>query len=115
MTKLNELKISYHFQNDRNTRKARIDAIINGNFGQVVIEEWYKGAWRCLTDTGLIAIVEPKKEIILTYYFAPLKTAQAMYKASFRKMPEAVANKINKNAKTYMKMFKESIDKPAGL
>lgn len=115
MIKLNELKISYHFQNDRNERKTRIDAIVNGNFGQVVIEEWYKDAWRCLTDTGLIAIVEPKKEIILTYYFAPLKTAQMMYKASFRKMPEAVTNKIKKNAKTYLQMYHESVDKPAGI
>ena len=109
MIKLNELKVSYHFQNDRNERKAQIDAIINGNFGQVVIEEWYKDAWRCLTDTGLIAIVEPKKEIILTYYFAPMKTAQMMYRANFRKMPQAVANKIQKNANTFNKIYNDSI------
>lgn len=109
MIKLNELKVSYHFQNDRNERKAQIDAIINGNFGQVVIEEWYKDAWRCLTDTGLIAIVEPKKEIILTYYFAPMKTASMMYKAAFRKMPQAVANKIQKNANTFNKIYNDSI------
>lgn len=111
MIKLNELKVSYHFQNDRNERKAAIDTIINGNFGQVVIEEFYKDAWRCLTDTGLIAIVTPDKSLILTYYFAPMKTAAMMYKANFRKMPQAVANKIQKNANTYNKIYSESIKK----
>lgn len=105
MMKLNELKVSYHFQNDRTERKMRIERIVNGNFGQIVLEEYYKGAWRCLTDTGLVVIVEPKRELILTYYFCPLNTARAMYRACQRKMPQAVENKIRKNAKKYVELY----------
>jgi hypothetical protein len=105
MIKLNELKISYHFQNERNERKDRIDVIINGNFGQVVVEEWYKGAWRCLTDTGICAIVSENKDLILTYYFCPIRTAKMMFLTSGRKMPDYIRNKITKNQSKYSSLF----------
>lgn len=109
MMNLNEIKVSYHFQNDRQGRKQRIDEIIRGNFGQIVIEEFYKEAWRCLTDTGLCVIVSKDRNLILTYYFCPLETARMIYKAQFRKMPEAVENKIRKNQKTYKRIYQESL------
>lgn len=107
MMNLAELKISYHFQNDRQGRKARIDSIINGNFGQVVREIWYKDAWRCLTDTGLIVIVNAEKWLILTYYFALPRNLTEMYMGT--KVPEAILNKCKKNAATYNKLYHESI------
>lgn len=109
MIKLNELQVSYHFQYERRDRKDRIDSILRGNFGQVTIEEWYKDAWRCLTDTGLCAIVSYDKTRILTYYFCPLETARMMYKSQGRKMPEAISNKIKKNARTYRDLYDEVI------
>ena len=109
MMNLNDLKVSYHFQNDRTERKARIDSIVNNNFGQIVCEEWYKGAWRCLSDTGLIFIVNEQRTIILTYYFATLQVASCMYKAIGRKMPQAVENKVKKNACVYNRLYGKSI------
>jgi hypothetical protein len=109
MINLTTCKISYHFQNDRQERKAKIDKIINNNLGQVVIEEWYRDAWRCLTDTGLIIIVSAKQDFILTYYFATMKKAKAMYHDAFKTMPQAVANKIIKNANTYSAIYHASI------
>ena len=58
MTNLKSLTISYHFINDRQGRKQRMDAIIGDNWGQPVKEEWYKDAWRILTDVGIIFIVD---------------------------------------------------------
>lgn len=110
MIKLNDLKVSYHFQNDRTERKARIDAIVNDNFGQVVCEEWYKDAWRCLSDTGLIFIVNEQKTIILTYYFATMQVASCMYRAAGRKMPKAVENKVRKNAIIYDRLYHKNIN-----
>jgi len=111
MIKLNELKVSYHFQNDRKERKERIDAIINGNFGQVVIEQYFKDAWRVLTDTGIMAVVTPNKELILTYYFCPMETARMIYKSQGKKMPDYIANKIKKNARTYKNIYEENFHK----
>ena len=110
MINLTSIRVSYHFQNDRQGRKERIDRIINNNFGQVVLEEYYKGAWRCLTDTGLIFIVSEAKDLILTYYFAPMETVICMYKAMGRKVPQAVENKVRKNAKTYKRIYQENIN-----
>ena len=73
MTNLRSLQISYHFQNDRQGRKQRMDAVIGNNWGQPVKEEWYKDAWRILTDVGIIFIVDMNKTKILTYYFATMR------------------------------------------
>lgn len=107
MMKLTELKVSYHFQNDRQGRKQRIDAVVKSNWGQVVREEYYKGAWRCLTDNGLIFIVEEKKEIILTYYFALPQVIRGMYHG--KPVPTFLLNKVKNNAKTYKKIYGEAL------
>lgn len=104
---INNIPVSYHFQNDRKERKERIDKILNGNLGQPVICEEWKGAWKYVTDTGLIAIITLDEKLILTYYFAPLETVKMIYKNNGRKMPEAVENKIRKNTKRYKKLYKE--------
>jgi len=106
MTNPATLKVSYHFQNTRNERKARIDSIINGNWGSPVREVWYKDAWRIMTDAGLIFIVEPKKEIILTYYFATPSVAAGMFQG---RVPEAIKNKVRKNAQMYLEKYGEEI------
>ena len=111
MIKLNECKVSYHFQNDRQERKQRIDAIVHGNLGQVVVEQWYKDAWRVLTDTGIMAVVTEDKNLILTYYFCPMETARLIFKNAGKKMPDYIANKIKKNAHEYNKLFKENFHK----
>ena len=106
MIKLNELKVSYHFQNTRQGRDERINTITKNNWGQVVREEYYKGAWRCLTDTGLVFIVEESKTIILTYYFATMEVAIGMYHGN---VPEFMKKKIRKNATQYKNRYQENI------
>lgn len=109
MINLNECLVSYHFQNDRQMRKQRIDAVLNGNLGQVIAEEWYKEAWRVLTDTGLMAVVTPDKKIIITYYFSTIEQAKMLYWHNYgRKVPEYLLNKINKNARMYNKIYGSS-------
>lgn len=111
MMNLNTLKVSYHFQNDRQERKQRIDAIIDGNLGSAIFEEWYKDAWRVLTDTGLIVIVERNKELILTYYFATMRQVNNMYHCNGRKTPQAIINKVQKNVNAYNRLYNESLSK----
>lgn len=106
MTNLKSIKVSYHFQNDRQGRKERIDRVVNGNWGSVVKEEFRKDAWRMLTDTGLIFILTPNKELILTYYFATGKTVNEMYHG---KAPKAITNRVNKNARAYAEIYNEGI------
>lgn len=110
MMNLTELRISYHFQNDRQGRKERIDSIVKGNWGQVIREEYYKGAWRCLTDNGLIFIIEDTKSMIMTYYFAVPEVVRGMYHG--KAIPQFLQNKIKKNARTYMDIYNEQIRPP---
>lgn len=102
MLNLRTLKVSYHIQNDRDERLARVEKILNGNWGQVVAEEWYKDAYRCLTDTGLCFIVSGDRSTIITYYFCPMKTAKAI---CHNKLSKAVEKKINKNLRSYASIY----------
>lgn len=108
MTNLHNLQISYHFINDRQGRKQRIDAIIGNNWGQPVKEEWYKDAWRILTDVGIIFIVDMDKTKILTYYFATMRVVNGMYGGN-NKVPAAMVKRINKNARNYCDLYDTGI------
>lgn len=106
MMNLKSLKISAHFTNDRTNRQAQIEAVINGNWGQVIKEEWYKDAYRCLTDMGLIFIVSADRTTIMTYYLAKGKIVSAMLKG---KIPKSLNKRIADNANKYMNLYGGSI------
>lgn len=108
MTNLYNIPVSYHFQNDRSERKARIDAVINGNWGQVVRESFATNVWHCLTDTGLIFIVNAEKTKIMTYYFATPAQAQKVCNKSCSKQ---LLKRIQKNASNYQKLYEEKVGK----
>jgi hypothetical protein len=104
--KLDNLKISAHCLFNNKFRNDAINTIVSGNWGQIIKQEWYKGAYRCLTDTGLIFIVSPEKDKILTYYLARGSTAQGMFG---NKAPSYLLKKISKNASKYTQLFEEKL------
>ena len=106
MTNLKSLTISYHFINDRQGRKQRMDAVIGDNWGQPIKEEWYKDAWRILTDVGIIFIVDMNRTKILTYYFATMKVVRGMYNG---KVPNSMVKRLNKNAWAYTDIYNDSM------
>ena len=108
MTNLQNIPVSYHFTHDRAERKARIDEVIGGNWGQVVRESFATNVWHCLTDTGLIFIVNADKSKIMTYYFATPAQAQQICNKSCSKQ---LLKKIQKNASKYQKLYNENVGK----
>jgi hypothetical protein len=108
MTNLREIPVSWHFANERKERKARIDEVINGNWGQVIRESFATNVWHCLTDTGLIFIVNADKSKIMTYYFATPAQAQQICNKS---CPKQVLKRIQKNAGKYQKLYNEKVGK----
>lgn len=106
MTNLRNLQISYHFINDRQGRKQRMDAVIGDNWGQPIKEEWYKDAWRILTDVGIIFIVDMNRTKILTYYFATMSVVRGMYNG---KVPQNMVKRLNKNARAYCDIYDNKI------
>ena len=102
MTNLKKLEVSAHFINDRQGRKETIDRVICGNWGQVMKEEYYKGAYRCLTDTGLIFILNDTKTVIITYYFASCSLVQGMYR---HQAPKSILAKIRDNQRKFKEIY----------
>jgi hypothetical protein len=92
MMAINSLTFSFHASNDRADRIATIDKHIG--WGQIVKERYYRNAYHCLTDTGVILIVDDSRSIILTLYMADRRTLQAFYGG---KAPQYLVNRVRYN------------------
>ena len=92
MMTINSLTFSFHAYNDRADRIATIDNYIG--WGQIVKEKYYKNAYHCLTDTGVILIVDDSRSTILTLYMADRRALQAFYAGS---APQYLVNKVKYN------------------
>ena len=101
MINLRQLEISKHYQRDNKFREKIINQIVNNNWGQIIKFEWHKGTYRCLTDMGLIFILTPEQDKIMTYYLARARVAQGMYKGN---APKFILKRIHKNASKYEKI-----------
>jgi hypothetical protein len=106
MLNLKALKISDHYLHNRTIRQEQINAVVNNNWGVPVKEEYYKGAYRVLTDTGLVFILTEDKTTIQTMYLARGSVVHGMMHG---RVPKALTKRINENARRYQKLFGDSI------
>jgi hypothetical protein len=95
--------ITYHISEDRLDRACYIMQTIG--IGEIVKEEKCfdeKGrtSWQCLTDTGVLLVLDEKKEIVITLYIATQAKVSAMYKG---KTPSWMFKIVRKN-KVYQEM-----------
>jgi hypothetical protein len=95
--------ITHHISGKRLNRAVFIQTTIG--VGEIIKEqkcvaEDGRIAWQCLTDTGVIIVLDEQKEVVITLYIAELPKVSAMYQG---KTPSWVINKVRKN-KQYAKM-----------
>jgi len=112
MTNLKEIKVSYHFQNDRKYRKEQIDAVVNGNWGQPIKEVFLTDSWKILTDMGLVFVLTADKSLIMTYYLVTLSTVNKFY--NHGKAPASIVKRVQRNANTYNKLYNQSMKHERG-
>ena len=101
---LSNLKLSYHCLHENKIRRKIINTVVGNNWGQIIKQEWFKGAYRCLTDTGLIFIISPECNMIMTYYLALAKVVQGMYDGN---APKYILKRIKKNSSRYKMLYDE--------
>lgn len=92
MMTINSLTFSFHAYNDRADRIATVDNHIG--WGQIVKEKYYKNTYHCLTDTGVILIVDDSRSIILTLYVADRHSLQKFYAGN---APQYLVKKVKYN------------------
>jgi hypothetical protein len=95
--------ITYHISEERLDRAAFIMTTVG--IGEIIKEqkcvaEDGRIAWQCLTNTGVIIVLDERKKVAITLYIAELPKVSAMYQG---KTPSWVINKVRKN-KQYAKM-----------
>ena len=95
--------ITYHISEDRLDRAVFIMTTIG--LGNIIFEEpWVdeegKRSWQCITDTGVLLVLDERKEIVITLYIATQSKVSAMYKGN---TPGWLLKVIKKN-RVYAKM-----------
>lgn len=92
-----------HISEDRLDRATFIMTTIG--IGEVIkevkqIDEKGRVSWQCLTNTGVLLVLDEKKEIVITLYIASQPKVSALYEG---KTPNWVFNMVRKN-KQYAEM-----------
>lgn len=91
--------ITYHISEERIDRAVYIQTTIG--IGEIIKEQRCIGedgriSWQCLTNTGVIVVLDAKKKVAITLYIAELPKVCAMYQG---KTPSWMLNKVRKNKK----------------
>lgn len=73
---------TYHISEDRLDRATFIMTTIG--IGEVIkevkqIDEKGRVSWQCLTNTGVLLVLDEKKEIVITLYIASQPKVSALY------------------------------------
>lgn len=88
---------TYHISEDRLDRATFIMTTIG--IGEVIkevkqIDEKGRVSWQCLTNTGVLLVLDEKKEIVITLYIASQPKVSALYEG---KTPNWVLRMVKKN------------------
>ena len=90
--------ITYHISKDRLDRACFIMQTIG--LGEVIkeqrcVDEQGRVSWQCLTDTGVLLVLNEEKTVAITLYIATQPKVSAMYKGN---TPSWVLKMVRKNA-----------------
>ena len=91
--------ITYHISEDRLDRACYIMQTIG--IGEIIkeckcVDEKGRTSWQCLTNTGVLLVLDEHKKMIVTLYIASQPKVSAMYEG---KTPSWVINMVKKNRK----------------
>ena len=107
MTDLSVLKLSRHFAEDRSERMEQFKEITawDGTWGKVIAERDNRsnpGTIMCLTTKGIVAIVAPSCNCLMTAFLASMPTAKFI---CYQHVPPKVAKRIEKNAEVFRRLY----------
>lgn len=97
---MEQKKLTAHMIKDRSDRATYI--LLHVGQGDHIIKEQRcvdkdgKVSWQCLTNTGVLLVLDESKETIITMYVAAQPKVSAMYEG---KTPSWVFNLVRKNKK----------------
>ena len=92
MMTVSSLVFSVHAYTERADRIAIVDNKIG--WGQIIKEVYEKGVYRCLTDTGVVLVVDDNRTTIVTLYLADRHMLHKMYNGN---APQYMRNRIQHN------------------
>lgn len=99
---IKKTKLTNHMVLDRSDRAVYI--LLNLGLGEIIkethrIDEKGRSSWQCLTNTGVLIVMDEKKETIITLYVASQPKVSAMYKGNTPTWLLKVVKKNKKHAK----------------
>ena len=104
-----QLIISSHIARDRRERCARINTVLNGDWGKIIYCTNTQHGSIYISDMGLCGIVNEEKGVLITCYLLGPKQAKYYYSLSNKHFPASLNKRIMKNDKVYFKLYCEHL------
>lgn len=100
-----KFEMTYHAQVERLDRLVKCIELVG--VGDVIltaenIRDYQQGTIRQLTSTGLILVVNPTTNALVTGYMGTLKQVSSIYKDNgYQKMPNSMYKQVKRNTEKY--------------
>lgn len=91
--------MSYHFEVERKERREFIEQ--NIGFGQIIKKVYRNHSWNCLTDTGVMMIIDEDELTIITAYCPRVAELKIFY-GSVDKVPKYLRKKVTQHESKYL-------------
>lgn len=91
--------LTSHCYDDHKARLLKIDRELG--FGEIICTTIYRGKRNCLTSTGILLILDPVFNIVITAYPARWKIACKMFYVATGNPPPAEYSEVIRKAKAW--------------
>lgn len=95
-----EMTMTYHYKVERKERREFIEKEIG--FGQIIKKVYHNGTWNCLTDTGIMMILDDDQKTIITA-FCPRVGQLKVFYGDPNKAPKAIRKKVYQHESKYLR------------
>ena len=99
MLKTIQISMTAHCYDDHNERLIQMDRELG--FGEIICTSIYRGKRNCLTSTGILMILDPIHNIMITAYPARWKIACKMFYEATGGYPPKGYSEIIRRAKAW--------------
>lgn len=93
------MNMTYHYEVERKERRELIEREIG--FGQIIKRTYRNSCWSCLTDTGIMLIVDDDETTIITAYCPRVAELKVFY-GSVDKVPKYIRKKVYQHESKYL-------------
>ena len=102
---LNEFELTNHCETDHKDRWDLMRKVVNNDLGEIIYSVYDGNATLCLSNTGVYAVVNLTRRVIITAYLPSLSRVNQLYGRKHEEMPLEIKRLLRRNEKREWKFI----------